>query len=120
MRTIDADALLNDFKKRHKRAIDWKERAIFEDDQELIIRADATIDFLIEVKLTIENAPTVEPAIQKESSWIWQTYTNGFGTFKALRCERCGSKRNQVTLRYCANCGAKMANAEEIGGEEDA
>lgn len=50
------------------------------------------------------------------SEWILTTYTNGFGAFKALRCEKCGTKRNQVDLRYCAHCGAKMANAEEIGG----
>ena len=71
-----------------------------------------------EVKQVIdlmEQMPDETP----ESEWILTTYTNGFGTFKALRCEKCGAKRNQVDLRYCAHCGAKMANAEEIGGEKE-
>lgn len=63
-----------------------------------------------------EILETFNARMEKESSWIWQTYTNGFGTFKALRCERCGAKRNQAVLNYCAICGAKMNNADELGG----
>ena len=72
------------------------------------------------VRNVVKDFVDEQPTVNNDSSWVLQTYTNGFGTFKALRCERCGSKRNQVTLRYCASCGAKMTNAEEIGGEEDA
>ena len=66
--------------------------------------------------MIIESGGIEITSLEKESSWIWQTYTNGFGTFKALRCERCGAKRNQVVLNYCASCGAKMNNADELGG----
>ena len=59
MRTIDADALLADFKARAIKARNWKENAILNGNEEATIRADATIAFLTEVKLTIENAPTV-------------------------------------------------------------
>ena len=67
------------------------------------------------VRNVVKDFVDEQPTVNNDSSWVLQTYTNGFGTFKALRCERCGSKRNQVTLRYCASCGAKMMNAEEIG-----
>ena len=72
------------------------------------------------VRNVVKDFVDEQPTVNNDSSWVLQTYTNGFGTFKALRCEKCGTKRNQVSLRYCAFCGAKMANAEEIGGEEDA
>lgn len=29
-----------------------------------------------------------QPTVNNDSSWVLQTYTNGFGTFKALRCEK--------------------------------
>lgn len=58
-RLIDADALCEEFKERQRAALRWKEKAILDDDEEIIIRADATLAFLSEVKLTIDNAPTV-------------------------------------------------------------
>jgi hypothetical protein len=61
MRAIDADALLADFKARAIKARNWKENAILNGNEEATIRADATIAFLTEVKLTIENAPTIDP-----------------------------------------------------------
>ena len=60
MRLIDADALCEEFRMRQKAALNWKEGAILAHDEEIIIRADATLAFLTEVKLTIDNAPTVE------------------------------------------------------------
>ena len=72
------------------------------------------------VRNVIKDFVDQQPTVDNDSSWVLQTYTNGFGTFKALRCEKCGTKRNQIDLRYCAHCGAKMANAEEIGGEDNA
>lgn len=67
MRLIDADALLADFKVRAINARNWKENAILNGNEEATIRADATIAFLTEVKLTIEKAPTIEPElIRKE------------------------------------------------------
>lgn len=59
-RLIDADALCEEFKKRQQAALRWKEKAILDGDEERSIRADATLAFLSEVKLTIDNAPTVE------------------------------------------------------------
>lgn len=72
------------------------------------------------VRNVVKDFVDEQPTIENDSAWIWQEYTNGFGTFKALRCERCGTKRNQVSLRYCASCGRKMINADEFGGEENA
>lgn len=59
-RLIDADLLCEEFKKRQQAALRWKENAILDCDEERKIRADATLAFLSEVKLTIDNAPTVE------------------------------------------------------------
>lgn len=59
-RLIDADALCEEFKRRQRAALRWKEEAILADNEESKIRADAILTFLSEVKLTIDNAPTVE------------------------------------------------------------
>lgn len=64
-RLIDADGLCEEFKKRHRAALRWKEQAILDNDEERIIRSDATLAFLSEVKLTIDNAPTVIPEEMK-------------------------------------------------------
>lgn len=61
MRLGDLDALKEDFKARLEKAKRWKENAINNGDDELVIRATATIDFICEVIMTINNAPTVEP-----------------------------------------------------------
>lgn len=60
MRLIDADNLCEEFKQRQKAALNWKEQAIMNDNLEAEIRADAVLAFLSEVKLTIDNAPTIE------------------------------------------------------------
>ena len=61
MKLIDADALKEDFKARLEKAKNWKENALNNSDDELVIRATATIDFICEVIMTINNAPTVTP-----------------------------------------------------------
>ncbi|MBO5816084.1 MAG: hypothetical protein J6R30_08255 [Bacteroidales bacterium] len=59
MRLIDADALCEVFKRRQRAALRWKENAILADNEESRIRVDAVLAFLSEVKLTIDNAPTL-------------------------------------------------------------
>lgn len=58
MRLIDADKLLTEFKERAEAAKRWQETA---KDEEIKIRAAATLDFLTEVKLTIEKAQIINP-----------------------------------------------------------
>lgn len=58
---ISREYLYKEFKQRQNAALRWKEKAILDDDEERKIRADATLCFLSEVKLTIDNAPTVTP-----------------------------------------------------------
>lgn len=76
MRLGDLDALKEDFKARLEKAKRWKENAINNGDDEIVIRATATIDFICEVIMTINNAPTVElteeQAIDKlhETGWL--------------------------------------------------
>ena len=123
MRLIDADKLLTEFKERDEAAKRWHEAA---KDEEIKIRAAATLDFLTEVKLTIEKAPTIEwrdielmgyingEQITKikpskiEGHWKEHNFKTcgGLGDwdYECSICENvyCG-KHN-----YCPNCGAKM------------
>lgn len=78
MRTIDADALCEEFKRRQRAALRWKEKAILADDEEIKIRADAVLAFLSEVKLTIDNAPTVTPIDETFSTAIDKHGDNTF------------------------------------------
>lgn len=128
MRTVDADALKSDFQDRLRKAKNWKENALNKGDDELVIRAEATIDFICEVIMTIDNAPTVElteeQAIDKlhEIGWIIKhdkemtERTHGWWieidslVNKAI-CSNC--KGTIITEPYgktnfCPYCGAKM------------
>ena len=57
---ISRSALTKDFQDRLRKAHNWKENALNRGDDEIAIRADATINFICEVIMTINNAPTVE------------------------------------------------------------
>lgn len=103
MRLIDADALKEDFKARLEKAKNWKENAINRGDDELVIRATATIDFICEVIMTINNAPTVEERPQGEwklHGMIWY-------------CSNCGKDCEQGGNNFCGQCGADMRGEEE-------
>ena len=82
---ISREYLYKEFKQRQNAALRWKEKAILDGDEERKIRADATLCFLSEVKLTIDNAPTIEPC--------YQTTT----------CLDCGNydKENHSCPRFC-------------------
>jgi hypothetical protein len=60
MRLIDAETLLKEFEERARNARNWKEAALNSGNEESAVRADAVLTFLCEVKLTIEDAPTIE------------------------------------------------------------
>lgn len=94
MRLIDADALLADFKARAIKARNWKENAILNGNEETTIRADATLAFLTEVKLTIDNAPTIEE--RPKGKWItW------------YECPVCGEMRRTYSDE-CSFCKRDM------------
>lgn len=57
-RLVDADAFLEEMKKRQDAAMEWKKEA---KDSETAARADAVLSFLCEVKLTLDKLPTVIP-----------------------------------------------------------
>lgn len=59
IRLIDAIALKEDFNARLEKAKNWKENALNKGDEEIVIRANATIDFICEVIMTINNTPTI-------------------------------------------------------------
>lgn len=100
MRLIDADALCEEFRMRQKAALNWKEGAILANDEEIIIRADATLVFLTEVKLTIDNAPTVE---RPQGEWL-----HPYVTDIACECSICHVQMPTYRFNFCPNCGAEM------------
>lgn len=136
-RLIDADLLCEEFKKRQRAALRWKENAILDCDEERQIRADATLAFLCEVKLTIDNAPTVEvfcsylsdgevkqpcieaPCSRERPQGKWK-YHKAEDIFLAyMECDQCGleelfdnenmtPKKFRDYYKFCPNCGADM------------
>lgn len=58
---ISREALKKEFADRARAARNWKECALNNNNKESTIRADAILSFLTEVKLTIDNAPTITP-----------------------------------------------------------
>lgn len=129
MRLIDTDKLCEEFKERQKAALNWKQQAIMNDNLESEIRADAVLAFLSEVKLTIDNAPTVdftfEETFQKTicenrlycparptGEWISVPFDTGMGIVDGYKCSVCDVSR-VFSSNYCPNCGAKMKGAEE-------
>lgn len=108
-RLIDANALCEEFKNRQQAALRWKEKAILDGDEERQIRADATLAFLSEVKLTIDNAPTVDE--RPKSEWGEPFFHNG-KTYH--RCYHCNVSSQLILLDYyCPNCGADMRGGRQ-------
>lgn len=90
MRTIDADALIEDCQKYLKTLNPDKDTSEY-----------ARIKWLIGV---LNNVPTIEPE-RKKGKWT-----------KDCACEICGFKpwyeRDIHTLSFCPNCGADMRGDE--------
>ena len=141
MRLIDADALKEDFKARLEKAKNWKENALNNSDDELVIRATATIDFICEVIMTINNAPTVNdcPNCEYKINYGYICSSSSYKELQALRkfkeeherpqgewirrkmnwyiCSNCNHKTDSIGetfFNFCPNCGAEM----EKGGAE--
>ncbi|MBQ1293482.1 MAG: hypothetical protein IIY21_05555 [Clostridiales bacterium] len=101
-RLIDADKLCEEFKERQRAALRWKEKAILNGDDERSIRADATLAFLLEVKLTIDNAPTVDE--RPHGKWIMNKTSARGRNYTCTNCKKVS--RNKYN--FCPNCGADM------------
>ena len=52
------------------------------------------------------------------AEWVIRDYSSEFGNFKRWACDRCDNWRAQVSVAYCAFCGAKMVNPEEVEESE--
>lgn len=108
MRLIDADALKTDFQDRLEKAKRWKEHAILDRDEEIEVRATATIDFIIEVIMTINNAPTAAP---KKGEW------RASGDFDEwYECPFChfGATFFDGLPNFCGHCGADLREEGEL------
>lgn len=141
MRLGDLDALKEDFKARLEKAKNWKENAINRGDDEIVIRATATIDFICEVIMTIDNAPTVEPTfkpiaevkfdkeqlqeiVDKAKAEVLASIEITQGEWEEgnhgdyerpdfyFQCSVCKEETDDETP-YCPYCGAKMKGGAE-------
>ena len=131
---ISRSALKEDFKHRLKKAKNWKENALNNGDDELVIRADAHIDFICEVIMTIDNAPTVpqvvvfaenadEKAIEDMKAELQNVIDSerpqGEWLFKHnssdIWCSVCDENFDEIpqAFNFCPNCGAKMKGGAE-------
>ena len=72
---ISREALKKDFEERNKACDKWIENA---KDEETKIRADATKNFICEVIMTIDNAPTVDTTCPHCDSGYAQGYSDGY------------------------------------------
>ena len=123
MRLINADSLKEDFKHRLEKAKKWKENALNKCDDELVIRADAHIDFICEVIMTINNAPTVDAivnTIEVRPHGEWITFPTNHSI---IQCPECTALLNNLRvdvfkdkvgkMNFCPNCGANMRGGAE-------
>lgn len=109
MRRIDADTLKADFEERYKASEKWIARA---EDEEIRIRAKATRDFILEVIMTIDRAPTVGD--HKPSKWIFERIDPQRGG-NIHSCDKCGQEvhtystdyqNRPCAFKYCPRCGS--------------
>lgn len=127
MRLIDADALRIDFKNRVKACDKWIEECAGEEIKQA--RAIATKDFLFEVIMTIDQAPTIKSFTLAD---IEEQYRKGlekgleearlhgewkhdqFGDFfKSVSCSNCGLQ-SAFEFPFCPSCGTKMHKGGEV------
>lgn len=79
MRLIDADAFAEEMKNRQESARRWAMEAT---DNETAIRADAVLRFLSEVKLTLDEMPTIDAV-------------------PVVRCKDCRHHHDSFGEEYC-------------------
>ncbi len=110
MRLGDLDALKKDFETRRESCVEWEKKAVKEGNDEIATRALATYDFIGEVIMTINNAPTVTSGldeIRPKGKW----HHSG-------ECSVCHKRSLKTTplgeiigldfTDFCKNCGAQM------------
>ena len=107
VRLIDANALKEDFKTRLADCNEWIGKA---KNKETKIRASAIKAFIIEVIMTIDNAPTVNGIVgfveRPKGKW---KFIQGATTQGSLKCPFCDYRDYRNTnSNFCPNCGAKM------------
>lgn len=131
MRIIDAEELIKDFQGRYIEAENWIKRA----DEDIKPRAEATAAFIIEVLLTIKDAPVLTnvdiirefPTIINAPRGHWKIVDDDDG-LKLCECSICGRREeiiNFINYPFC-HCGALMehpglkyeADDKNDGGEE--
>lgn len=133
MRLGDLDALKADFEKRRESCVEWEKKAVKEGNDEIATRALATYDFIGEVIMTINNAPTVplpdfkegykQAIIDGKTNYSrpqgeWIKEDNG-KTTDLYRCSICGRSimlcKNADLSKYpFCHCGADMQKGGAI------
>lgn len=115
---ISRKALRTDFQERLKNCDEWI--ANVANDHDLLTRALATRDFICEVIMTINNAPTLEE--RPKGKWIEVDVRNCHATLKCSVCDRVieptfnfgeySYEDIKTFYPYC-HCGAEMRDEEE-------
>lgn len=110
MRSIDADALIDDLKHdiaMDQDSLDYEEltdsnREIIQFDKDCKQKA---IDLL-------QNAPTIEPE-RKKGKWIDNETSYADGVRQTCTCSVCGQRSVRPLGRFCRWCGADMSEDNE-------
>ena len=128
---ISRSALIKDFQDRLRKAQNWKENAINRSDDEIVIRADATINFICEVIMTINNAPTVTDEPKGNYQKRALELVDNLKDKGAINNRECGTLRRAILLEparpqgkwleyygngeleyMCSECSAKETNPQ--------
>lgn len=107
-RLVDANALRADFVDRYHKAEDWIIKA---EDIFIKTRAEATRDFIGEVIMTIDNAPTVKHSLLPLSGEADNAYMRGYEVGKAEGIMKASTRPKGEWIDYdntfykCPDCG---------------
>ena len=132
MRLIDADAFDEELRERQIDVRGLKRKA---KGAKTVASANAALQFLCEVRLALDNAPTVDAEPVRHGAWermevIYPEENKNAvpGAIASMFCPVCKRWHNEVyfygnpieRVNYCNHCGAKMdANKDATRKKEE-
>lgn len=111
-RLIDVDAFSALMKQRQDAVKEWMGKS---KDEKTCARAESAYVMLAEVKLTLDQMPTIDAVEVVHGSWE-KAKPHGVVVYSNAYAE-CSSCHSVIFLgwemKYCPNCGAKMKGEEQ-------